>query len=350
MFAKQLPKMLEGLGIKLDGGGKFTLNPLKKFEEGALGGKNITGMARGALVGTAGMLTGAGVGAGLSGAWRGLTSGKGWKETGKATAEMNRKMRQAKLDGSTFGGRLGSRFAGSLGVPSASEHYEGRIHSIDEEIKNLDNSMAPSKKRAEEKKLYTSAVDAMEKRAISKIENGEAGILSEQYRSKQAHIDALKAQLDADARLGKDTTSVERNIAKAENEMRNYLNDTAMKQYIDANRDATAIVGKDMDGNDITAAEIFGVDSSGNAKNDAALKTMTTKMEQIVKTYGANHENMKDGSAADLHKNLGTTKGEITEIENKNEEKEKRKRDLEESKKQYYEKQRKAKADETAIK
>lgn len=30
MFAKQLPKILEGLGIKLDGDGKFTLNPLKK--------------------------------------------------------------------------------------------------------------------------------------------------------------------------------------------------------------------------------------------------------------------------------------------------------------------------------
>lgn len=37
MFAKQLPKMLEGLGIKLDGGG-FTLNPLRKIEKEALGG------------------------------------------------------------------------------------------------------------------------------------------------------------------------------------------------------------------------------------------------------------------------------------------------------------------------
>lgn len=36
MFAKQLPKILEGLGIKLDGG--FTLNPLRKIEKEALGG------------------------------------------------------------------------------------------------------------------------------------------------------------------------------------------------------------------------------------------------------------------------------------------------------------------------
>lgn len=39
MFIKQLPKILENMGIKLDGEGKFTLNPLKKVEEGALGGK-----------------------------------------------------------------------------------------------------------------------------------------------------------------------------------------------------------------------------------------------------------------------------------------------------------------------
>ena len=38
MFAKQLPKMLEGLGIKLDSG-SFTLNPLRKMEKEALGGK-----------------------------------------------------------------------------------------------------------------------------------------------------------------------------------------------------------------------------------------------------------------------------------------------------------------------
>lgn len=37
MFAKQLPKMLEGLGFKLDGG--FTLNPLRKIEKDALGGQ-----------------------------------------------------------------------------------------------------------------------------------------------------------------------------------------------------------------------------------------------------------------------------------------------------------------------
>ena len=56
MFIKQLPKILEGFGIKLDGGGKFTLNPFKKFENEAFGGKQILGA--GAALG-AGALSGA---------------------------------------------------------------------------------------------------------------------------------------------------------------------------------------------------------------------------------------------------------------------------------------------------
>lgn len=361
MFAKQLPKILEGLGIKLDGDGKFFLNPFKKFEESAAGGKNITGLARGAMVGTAGALSGAGIGRGLSGAWRGMTSGKGWKETGKAEAEMNRKMRQAKLDGSNFSGRLGARMSGYMGLPSSSERIESRIHGIDEDIKKLDNEMAPSKKRAEEKKLYTSAVDAMEKRAISKIENGEAGILSKTYRQKQAHIESLKARLDQDARAGKDTTLLEQQIADAENDSRNYLNDVAMRAYIDANtKGKFKETIKDENGNvvetlEYSAAEIFGTKDDGTAKDDAALTSMTKKMETIVDTYGSGHENMvkitdEGKSTKDIHGAMGRTRGEITAIENANEENENKKRIKTEEKQSLYERQRKAKADESAIK
>lgn len=365
MFAKQLPEILKGLGIKLDGDGKFFLNPLKKFEEQAAGGKNITGLARGAMVGTAGALSGAGIGRGLSGAWRGMTSGKGWKETGKAEAEMNRKMRQASLDGSTFGGRLGARMSGYMGLPSSSERIESRIHGIDEDIKKLDNEMAPSKKRAEEKKLYTSAVDAMEKRAISKIENGEAGVLSKTYRQKQAHIESLKAQLDQESRNATPDSNkirqIEEEIANAENDSRNYLNDTAMRAYIDANtKGSFKEVKKDKDGNvvetlEYSAEDIFGTKDDGTAKSDAALTSMTEKMETIVDTYGSSHENMikitdEGKSTKDIHGAMGATKGEITAIENANEENENKKRIKTEEKQSLYERQRKAKADESAVK
>lgn len=57
MFAKQLPKILEGLGIKLDGDGKFTLNPFKKFTEDAFGGKQILGAGAAGLAGAAALGT-----------------------------------------------------------------------------------------------------------------------------------------------------------------------------------------------------------------------------------------------------------------------------------------------------
>lgn len=41
MFVKQMPKILENLGIKLDGDGKFSLNPLRKLEQGLPGGQHM---------------------------------------------------------------------------------------------------------------------------------------------------------------------------------------------------------------------------------------------------------------------------------------------------------------------
>ena len=52
MFAKELPKILEGIGIKLDGNG-FSINPIKKLEDNAIGGKVITKKAKGAIGGAA---------------------------------------------------------------------------------------------------------------------------------------------------------------------------------------------------------------------------------------------------------------------------------------------------------
>lgn len=69
MFAKQAPKLLEDMfGIKSDG---MLLHPLKKFQEQALFGKNITGLAAAGLAGTAA------VGANMAARFR-----MGTKETG----------------------------------------------------------------------------------------------------------------------------------------------------------------------------------------------------------------------------------------------------------------------------
>ena len=82
---------------------------------------------------------------------------------------------------------------------------------------------------------------------------------------------------------------------------------------------------------------------------------MTQKMETIVDTYGSEHDSMvkittEGSSTKAIHGAMGTVKGEITAIENENETKENAKRIKTEEKQSLYEKQRKAKADESAIK
>lgn len=101
MFAKQLPKILEGLGLKLDGGG-FTLNPLKKLEKDALGGKGINKFTKAAAV--------AGTGAALVGG-ASLITGKGLKGTGTA-------MKKA-VSGGLKGDKFGKNFSNSYSAGKA---------------------------------------------------------------------------------------------------------------------------------------------------------------------------------------------------------------------------------------
>ena len=391
MFAKDFTKILESLGVKLDGG--FQLNPIKKFEEQALGGKRITGAVSGATVGALGGISQLPVvGRNIRNNWRkdtaedksafrkvlhagfgavtgtlgtgiepvkGLLGGgihnegftKGWKSQVSA----NRKMRDAMANGSTWVGRRLENIGDLTGmtIPGTSEAIETDIHEIDEKIKYLDNKMAPSKKSAEELKLYADAVSAMEKRAVEKIENGEAGKLSEIYRKKQAHIESLKASLDEQTRNGASRAvldAIETEIAVSENDSRQFLNDVGMKAYINANRGIPVFVAETqydtatksfvtVGGNTVASANIVG------AGGDATLENLTKKMETIVDEYGSEHAEMDATfDAAKLHSALGKAKGAINDINIDNEEFEREKRDLGEEKQTLYEKQKARKA------
>lgn len=167
MFAKQLPKILEGLGIKLDGDGKFFLNPLKKFEEQALGGKRITGAAgalvsgiadRGARIATAPGVKGklsalAGTPVGLLGAAaRGAYSNGGYSAGKKAQNAVNRRLREGRINGlsatSSYLDYLGSRY----GLDDATLEREGTIlQRYEDEAIRLDE-----RKEAEAFKYRTS--------------------------------------------------------------------------------------------------------------------------------------------------------------------------------------------------
>ena len=106
MFAKNFTKMLESLGVKLDGG--FQLNPLKKIEDEALFGKQASKLTRDtaklgkkAVVGTA---TGLGVGAAATMA--GLVTGKG----------VHRATVKSAFASGFKGDKLGKTFATSYGA------------------------------------------------------------------------------------------------------------------------------------------------------------------------------------------------------------------------------------------
>ena len=115
MFAKQLPKILEGLGIKLDGG--FTLNPLKKMENEMLGGKAVSktgkaigkragglakGVGAGLLVGGASAITGhgfRGFGKAVSGGWKGEKFGKNFSNSYAAAKTRHKQVAEMRSNG-----------------------------------------------------------------------------------------------------------------------------------------------------------------------------------------------------------------------------------------------------------
>ena len=163
MFVKQLPKILENMGIKLDGDGKFTLNPLKKFAEGAVGGKQIL------AAGAAGLAGAAALGAnGLTAAQR-LKNAKGFR--GKA--------------GALFGG-IGSMVAGGTSALSRGLIGAGKGEKFGKNFSNsYSTAMKNKQSRADRKDDDVSWGEMMVSKAQQKT-----GIHTQGEKAK-AKIDAL---------------------------------------------------------------------------------------------------------------------------------------------------------------
>ena len=197
MFAKQLPKILEGLGVKLDGDGKFFLNPLKKFQEQALGGKRITGAVGGFL---AGVPRGNFVG----GALRGFASNGGFRGGFVKQADVNRKMSEARMNGAGF---FRSRAAGltyAFGMETADlepkirklnkdkhrielaeRKLDAKTQSKENEKKALQDSIAADEASAKRKKLVSDNGKKLVDFSKNEINAGKAGIVS--TKSKYLH-------------------------------------------------------------------------------------------------------------------------------------------------------------------
>ena len=207
MFAKQLPKILEGLGIKLDGDGKFFLNPLKKFEEQAAGGKRITGAVGGALAGLPrGQL--------IRGAARGMSANKGFKGGMSKQADANRKMIESRINGDGFLKRNFYGAASALGLENAGLARQGRKittdkHNIDLAERNLNaqvnekenrkkaikDSIAAEEYVAKKKKTTADSGKALVDFSKSEITGGKAGTISK----KSDYLETVRDHLVQDA-------------------------------------------------------------------------------------------------------------------------------------------------------
>ena len=210
MFVKQLPKILENLGIKIEGDGKFTLNPLKKaFDEnnGMFGAKRIAGAAGGFAVGAM-------HGRALRGLASGAMSGKGFGEAAKQQADYVSKLREARMNGSTFGGRMGARFAKATGFGGASarlakqdKRLENDIQHINDQVKQQENSIADRRDAVKRMGEVSSAHSNLKSKMIDAIKNNKAGSVSKQYKKLQdaaSFAEAKKNNLSRDDYYEKD--------------------------------------------------------------------------------------------------------------------------------------------------
>ena len=304
MFAKQLPKILEGLGIKLDGDGKFYLNPFKKFSEQALGGKKILGGAKGALVGgtmgVAGALTGAGAGRAFTGWATGMKAGIQGKKAGeirKDQANRSAEMRRAIASGSSFGERMGARFSSFAGTPGRLgriQHdkmdFQNRIDNKTAEKKDIATKIAGTKRTIAARKQMEDSISSLEKRAQSKIENGE-GKYGKEYLKLKAHYDYLAANGGSAEEL-----------ADAEWAMKSYINDAGMKAYM-SNQAKYVKAKQDFAAGKITKDEFKRI--KDETEGDDAYDTMYKNYVANARAIGEEAKTNGD----DLHTQLGVSKG-----------------------------------------
>ena len=167
MFVKQLPKILENLGFKLDGG--FTMNPLKKLEDGMIGGKQIIGTGRKIGKGAAIGIGGAALVGGAS-----LLTGKGIRGTGRAI--------KTALTGGFKGNKFGKNFTSS--------YAEGVARKRQIRERRNDDVSGPSIARD---KFYRSIHGQTRSQQIDNVANGLKGIQDEykNYENTAAGVDAI---------------------------------------------------------------------------------------------------------------------------------------------------------------
>ena len=324
MFAKQLPKILEGLGIKLDGGGKFTLNPIKKFNEEALGGKRITGALGGMTAGLAG--GGRGIGRftnALTGAARGFSSNKGFSGGLAKQADVNRKLREARINGAGFFGSRAAVLSSKLGLDDYGLEKEAtnlrkdkraielRRRDVDNLVKQQEvrkkqkqDAIAERKKEIQKHKRMQDAVGKMEERAKAEIQNGNGGSIGQEYLTRKAKAEYYENNIGKSIMIGGVSTTITPEMAGAARKSANsYLNDEGMKAYMSKAATGGFDDGKD----DKTFVNYY------KTYKDSAVEigfSVETDGDIIHSQYGSSK-----GHVGDIERDIAPTEQEISDID-----------------------------------
>lgn len=272
MFAKQFPDILKGLGINLDGGG-FTLNPLKKIEKDAIGGKQLSkaaaapfkyagraakGLGTAALVGGAAAVTGQGfrgTGKAFMGAMKGEKFGKNFsgsysaartrkkqvdemRSEGVDSADVRRENFYNKFHGQTRAEHIKSVSGGLKAIQDDYASYIKTAAGVDAIAKDFDKrkSAAEAAGNYQEAKRWSDAFDQRIKeisqdsgRIIKKLESSfdAERIVSSNgtYTKSLAESHAVSGEIETNAAL--------RNIAQHMDALVAQLNDQAetVKKY-----------------------------------------------------------------------------------------------------------------------
>jgi len=372
MFAKQLPGILSEItGVKLDS--KFNLNPFKRVEEDAIGGKRLTGAVGGLTAGAIGTLTGAGLLRSFSGAISGAVKGKGFADAHKGTLDMNKKIRDAKRNGSGFWGRTMAGVESVVGIPTASERTEGEIHKLDEQIKNNQNTVKNIElKRDAEKTAYKEtqrtrdivkkSFGDLKETAIQKMKDGK-GKTGEQYNSNVNVLKAISGQIgqtatwtyyDMDGHEHTQTKIVDANdVASLNGLVHSYENDGWMRlidEAVYARKHHLKSVDDKIDTKLDVAEHDFATaygdegydmkDRDGNVKEHFSIDTAVGDGKSINKVLGSN---VGDSARAEAEQRAIDEKyyDDIKALNDENEKHERRKREL-------YERQQREKSNENA--
>lgn len=310
MFAKQVPKLIEDItGIKLSG--KFELNPLKKFEDNALGGKRITSAIAGfATGGIAGAVAGRGIGrlgglvsGGLRGAGSGFAGGQGMRATRDNLTRRRHAMEMANANGSTFGGRMRLGIENSLGLDNELDRIraeEDRLSRDETQNANrldeIDTRQANGRQNVDHYKQVTNKVKSMEERMKSQIESGAAGDISRRYFVRKQEIEnaeqAMQTAINDGTLFGSNLDAENQRIADMKMDLSSwmegsgqYRNHGAMDDYFDGIQNGTI--------------------------SDAALASAYSDYQALCEQYGETAAT----TASSIHSHAGRLKGQIGDIE-----------------------------------